>query len=144
MTPETHTAAEGGERAQGTVNLPGAQGSQVGNNNTQINNFYALTPARESGPVGPVCSVPPLRGEEVDRPELRARLVAAVLAPGAGSVGVSTGLVGAGGFGKSTLAKMVAHDPRVAERFPDGRIWVTVGADTRGPGLAPSAPLRRG
>ena len=133
---ETPTAAEGGKPRRRTANLPGAQGIQVGDHNTQINNFYARTPARGSGPVGPVCSVPPLRGEEVDRPELRARLVAAVLAPDAGSVGVSTGLVGAGGFGKSTLAKIVAHDPRVVEHFPDGRIWVNVGADTTGPGLA--------
>src|SRR6185437_2749265 len=45
-----------------------------------------------------VWSVPPLRGDEVTRPELAEALVAAVLSPHASAVGVTTGLVGAGGF----------------------------------------------
>ena len=45
------------------------------------------------------------------------------------AVGVTTGLVGAGGFGKTTLARMVAHDPRVRGEFGDGVVWVTVGED---------------
>ena len=55
--------------------------------------------------------------------------MAAVLAPDATAVGVTTGLVGAGGFGKTTLARMVAHDPRVRAEFSDGVVWVTVGED---------------
>ena len=78
---------------------------------------------------GPVWSVPPLRGDEVARPELAEALVAAVLAPDATSVGVTTGLVGAGGFGKTTLARMLAHDPRVRTEFSGGVVWVTVGED---------------
>jgi hypothetical protein len=31
---------------------------------------------------------------------------------------------------------MVAHDPRVEQAFPDGRLWVTLGADTVGADLA--------
>ena len=61
----------------------------------------------------PVWSVPSLRGDEVARPELMEALVGAVLSPDAHTVGLTTGLVGAGGFGKTTLARMVAHDPRV-------------------------------
>jgi hypothetical protein len=86
--------------------------------------------------VGPVWAVPPLRGDEVTRPELAAALVSAVLAPQAGTVGVSTGLVGAGGFGKTTLARMIAHDPRVRAAFSGGVVWVTVGEDAAGPDLA--------
>jgi len=86
--------------------------------------------------VGPVIMVPPLQGEEVARPDLLAALVEAVLTPGAGSVGVTTGLWGAGGFGKTTLARMVAHDPRVRREFTDGVVWVSVGEDTIGPDLA--------
>ena len=78
---------------------------------------------------GLVWSVPPLRGDEVARPELTEALVAAVLAPDATSVGVTTGLVGAGGFGKTTLARMLAHDPRVRTEFSGGVVWVTVGED---------------
>ena len=53
---------------------------------------------------GPVWSVPPPRGDEVVRPELAEALVSAVLSQGAGAVAVTTGLVGAGGFGKSSAA----------------------------------------
>ncbi|MCO8275845.1 DUF4062 domain-containing protein [Actinoplanes sp. TRM 88003] len=84
--------------------------------------------------VVPVWSVPPLRGSEVARPALTDALVEAVLAPGAGTVGVTTGLVGAGGFGKTTLARMVAH--RVRDDFPGGVAWITVGEDASGPELA--------
>ena len=87
-------------------------------------------------PAGPVWSVPRLRGDEVARPELAEALVAAVLSDEAAAVGVTTGLVGAGGFGKTTLARMVAHDPRVRREFRDGVVWVTVGEDTSGPDLA--------
>ena len=55
--------------------------------------------------------------------------MAAVLAPDADNVGVTTGLVGAGGFGKTTLARMLAHDPRVRAEFSGGVVWVTVGED---------------
>ena len=48
--------------------------------------------------VGPVWSVPPLRGDEVRRPELAEALISAVLAADAGAVAVTTALVGAGGF----------------------------------------------
>ena len=48
---------------------------------------------------GPVWSVAPLRGDEVARPELAEALVSA-LSPAASAMEVTTGLVGAGGFGK--------------------------------------------
>jgi hypothetical protein len=84
---------------------------------------------------GPVWSVPRLHGDEVARPDLAEALVAAVLSAST-AVEVTTGLVGAGGFGKTTLARMVAHDPRVRREFPDGAVWVTVGEDASGPDLA--------
>ena len=85
--------------------------------------------AAEPATSRPVWSVPPLRGDEVARPELAEALVGAVLAPDATSVGVTTALVGAGGFGKTTLARMLAHDPRVRTEFSGGVVWVTVGED---------------
>ena len=98
--------------------------------------YQALTELPH-GPSGrAVWSVPPLRGDEVGRPEPTEALVAAVLAADADAVGVTTGLVGAGGFGKTTLARMVAHDPRVRTEFPGGTVWVTVGEDAAGPDLA--------
>jgi WD40 repeat protein len=42
-------------------------------------------------------------------------------------VAITTALRGAGGFGKTTLAKAVCHDPRIHEAFDDGVLWVTLG-----------------
>ena len=84
----------------------------------------------------PNASYTELRGDEVTRPGLAARLVSAVLSPGAAAVGVTTGLVGAGGFGKTTLARMTAYDPRIRGEFHGGVVWVTVGEHAIGPDLA--------
>ncbi|GAB3285025.1 hypothetical protein GCM10027563_17420 [Parasphingorhabdus pacifica] len=47
-----------------------------------------------------------------------------------------TGVTGAGGFGKTTVANAVARDDRVTSRFPDGVHWVTLGEEVRGADLA--------
>jgi WD40 repeat protein len=57
------------------------------------------------------------------------------LTGGPETVAVSTALHGAGGFGKTTLARQVCADPRVRARFHDG-VWVTIGEDTLGAALA--------
>jgi hypothetical protein len=49
---------------------------------------------------------------------------------------MTTALRGAGGFGKTTLARMLVHDPAVQQAFPDGIAWVTIGEDAQGPDLA--------
>jgi hypothetical protein len=85
---------------------------------------------------GPVWAVPSLRGGEVARPGLMEDLVAVVTRPRAGAVGMTTGLWGAGGFGKTTMARLLVHRREVREHFPDGVVWVTVGEDAAGPELA--------
>jgi hypothetical protein len=65
-----------------------------------------------------------------------AQLVAAVTRPEAGAVEMTTGLWGAGGFGKTTLARLMVHREEIRERFPHGGVWVTVGEDAAGPELA--------
>jgi WD40 repeat protein len=89
-----------------------------------------------NGRRGPVLAVPPLRGDEVARPGLIPDLVAALTRPRAATGRMTTGLWGAGGFGKTTLARLLTHRREVRERFPDGMIWVTIGEDTAGPELA--------
>jgi WD40 repeat protein len=50
---------------------------------------------------------------------------------GQASVGITTALRGAGGFGKTTLARALCFDARVRAAFPDGILWVTLGAHLR-------------
>ena len=69
----------------------------------------------------------------VGRPAELAAVVRALAGDVAGTVGITTGLYGAGGFGKTTLARMVCADRRVRRRF-GGRVYlVTMGRDVRGP-----------
>ena len=68
----------------------------------------------------------------VGRPDKLDAVVRALLSRRAGTVGITTGLYGAGGFGKTTLAVMVSADRRVRRRF-GGRVHlVTIGRDVRG------------
>jgi len=71
----------------------------------------------------------------VDRPGEVGQVVAA-LRRRAGTVGITTAVHGAGGFGKTTVAKMVRADRRVLRRF-GGRVhWVTLGRDVDRQALA--------
>jgi hypothetical protein len=71
----------------------------------------------------------------VDRAEL-AVVVSAITAAGGGAVALTTGLVGAGGFGKTMLAARACQGRAVRKRFPGGVCWITVGRDMDGEGLA--------
>ena len=64
----------------------------------------------------------------VDRPAEVDQIVAA-LRRSAGTVGITTAVHGAGGFGKTTVAKMVRADRRVLRRFRGRVYWVTLGRD---------------
>ncbi|MFJ7071044.1 NB-ARC domain-containing protein [Streptomyces sp. NPDC101115] len=77
----------------------------------------------------PLPSPPTVPDWVVDRAE-RARTVKAVCR--GRTVAITTSLEGAGGFGKTVLARAVAASPRVRRRFR-GRIYtVTIGRDVRG------------
>ena len=43
-----------------------------------------------------------------------------------GPVAITTAYPGGLGFGKTTLARAVAQDPRVRSAFPDGVFWVSL------------------
>lgn len=78
---------------------------------------------------------PPL-DRMVERPQLGERLLAALTAPGAGEVGLTTGLAGAGGFGKTTLATWACHRQEIRDRYEGGLLWVTVGQEIHDADLA--------
>uniref|UniRef100_UPI001040E4CF DUF4062 domain-containing protein n=1 Tax=Protofrankia symbiont of Coriaria ruscifolia TaxID=1306542 RepID=UPI001040E4CF len=80
--------------------------------------------------------VPAATGPVVDRPELLEALVTGLTAPGSAAGGLTTGLEGAGGFGKTTLAAQACRRPEVAARFPGGLLWATVGQHRDGADLA--------
>jgi len=42
-------------------------------------------------------------------------------------VAITVALRGAGGYGKTTIAKALCHDERIQEAFDDGILWVTLG-----------------
>ncbi|MGW0504061.1 NB-ARC domain-containing protein, partial [Micromonospora sp. NPDC003241] len=70
----------------------------------------------------------------VARPELASQLLERLTQAEAGTVAMS-GLNGAGGFGKTALAKLVCSDPAVRSRFREGA-WVTIGEHVEGAALA--------
>jgi WD40 repeat protein len=71
----------------------------------------------------------------VARPELTGRIVHSLLAGRSGRVGITTGLFGAGGFGKTTLAAEVCALDEVKAAF-DPIYWITVGQEVSGAALA--------
>ena len=77
------------------------------------------------------CMAPPRESFVVRREYEEA--VQALLAGGgkerAATVGLTTALQGAGGFGKTALATELCYDPRVRERYPDGVLWTTLGEE---------------
>ena len=99
---------------------------------------WVVLPRRAGGaqPPEPEVALPPepeVPEWVVDRPAELAAVVSALVDAGAGTVGITTGLYGAGGFGKTTLARMACADRRVWQWF-EGRVYlVTVGRDVRGP-----------
>jgi hypothetical protein len=72
---------------------------------------------------------------DIDRPELTGRVRRRLVAADGGTVGLTTALVGVGGFGKTTLARLLCADRRVRRRFYSG-VWVTLGQDVGGGALA--------
>src|SRR5262249_34758840 len=67
--------------------------------------------------------VPPLPADFVARPGVTSAIVSSLLAEDRMRLAVH----GSGGFGKTTLAIAVCHEPEVIKAFSDGTVWVTLG-----------------
>ena len=64
----------------------------------------------------------------VVREEELAKLRAALLDPAREEpVAITAALKGAGGYGKTTLARALGHDEQIQDAFTDGILWVTLG-----------------
>ncbi|MBE1582910.1 NB-ARC domain-containing protein [Nonomuraea angiospora] len=82
----------------------------------------------------PSFRVPPRDPEWVNRRELA--MIMAALRRGSAPVGLTAGIVGAGGFGKTSLAAEICHRREARRRFKGGIVWVTLGRDRSGAELA--------
>lgn len=69
----------------------------------------------------------------ISRPLELVAIVRALAGRRGAAVGITTGLHGAGGFGKTTLALMACADQRVRRRFGGRVYFVTLGRDVRDP-----------
>jgi len=122
---------------------PGARGVQIGTGNTQHNHHHVELPVaggrwgwlarrRYARKLSPAVQRP--ESWVVDRPAEVDQVVAA-LRRGRSTVGLSTAVHGAGGFGKTTLARIICADERILRRFGGRVYWVTLGRDVRRAGL---------
>jgi len=81
-------------------------------------------------PLAPYRSMAPPSEQFVHRRELDAVRDLVMKAAGE-TVGITTALRGAGGFGKTALAQALCEDPAVREAYPDGILWAQMRDDMR-------------
>jgi hypothetical protein len=58
------------------------------------------------------------------------------------AIAITAALRGAGGYGKTTLAKALAHDPDIQDAYFDGVLWVETTFSVRSPISSPSSLAR--
>lgn len=80
--------------------------------------------------VRPYRSMAPVYDQFVHRRELDA-VRNLLVKGGGGTVGITTALRGAGGFGKTALAQALCEDPVVREAYPDGILWAQMRDEMR-------------
>ncbi|MFF3639037.1 NB-ARC domain-containing protein, partial [Streptomyces sp. NPDC002250] len=132
----TANAATGADRWPGPLDLLRSQAWPMsGVFGTLTILFGVLAVVVERRPENPVRSDPPppapLPVPEHFVPRKQSQEVVTALCAGRGQVGITSALWGAGGFGKTLLAKHVCAQRRVQRHF-NGRVYfVTVGRDVR-------------
>jgi WD40 repeat protein len=91
---------------------------------------------RPQSEVSPLDMVPPPTGVVVHRKALVEQTLRLLRDCSTRVVGLGAALDGAGGIGKTVLAQEVGRSDEVRRLFPEGVLYVAVGADTTGAGLA--------
>jgi WD40 repeat protein len=93
----------------------------------------------ESGQCSPLAETPwmiPVRTRAfIRRPEIVDHILSVLAAPVDPMSPLLIALIGAGGFGKTTIAQEIGRLPQVRRRYPGGLLWITVG-NASGPDLA--------
>ena len=79
---------------------------------------------------------PYLSRPQIKRPELEDAIVRLLGATDDQVVTITTGVHGAGGFGKTTIAAQVCRRAEIQAEFDGGLLWVTVGESAHGADLA--------
>ena len=103
-------------------NITNSVGVAIGNGASVSINYY------EAYHPGAPFQAPPLPPWFVSRPDASDPLLAALLnAESPHGALLISAMHGLGGIGKTTLASFLAHQKAIAERFPDGVLWVTLG-----------------
>jgi len=124
---------------QARLRQPGASQRQVTGGSprdTMTNVITGSSGNAMTQPLAPVFSIPgPVEGA-VERLGILKQLVASVLAPNSNQGATTIGVVGAGGFGKTVLARMLVNRESVRSHFSQGIAWVDVGQGVNGPELA--------
>ncbi len=83
---------------------------------------------RDAEPRRVVMMAPEPPPDFVARPKEFDALKTRLLSPGGDSVtGITAALRGAGGYGKTTLAKALARDPEIQDAYFDGILWAELG-----------------
>jgi hypothetical protein len=83
---------------------------------------------REAEPRRAVMMAPELPADFVPRPKEFDALKARLLDPEGDSIaGITAALKGAGGYGKTTLARALARDPDIQDAYFDGILWAELG-----------------
>jgi hypothetical protein len=93
----------------------------------QQNSFFSALQARCTVPRVPFM-VDQLPENYIPRIKELEHIIAELLAHEHGeNVAITAALKGAGGYGKTTLARAVCHDERIQEHFDSGILWITLG-----------------
>jgi WD40 repeat protein len=94
-----------------------------------LGTWSSNAPPPPSAPAELIAGTPGLPPAYVTRHRELAKLIEAVLDPGA--AGQPVAVFGMGGSGKSVLAAALAVDTGVSAAFPDGVAWIHIGRDCR-------------
>jgi hypothetical protein len=138
MSDQHFDNKQSNQGAQGTFHGPVSTGPQYHQQNQRVegdqynagrdvnvtHNYHGEPPLQFARPI------PPRPPEDfVARPHEFNQLLAHLCSSDSGPVAITAALAGAGGFGKTTLAKAICHDERVQAAFPDGVLWMEVGQE---------------